>query len=264
MSYRLSMFIHLLKKSDWAFLLDFVSPAFFKVIPPLELVSNASALAKRTQDKELYRRAIIAMREQISKTVPEIQLLQGQMSHGHSDVLGFNPDSATEEQRRALAQRIVEIYFAQIFLHQTVFLDLRLSRFSQSGMEWRWSPAPLLGVFSSDFLNSMAALYDGFYGNKPAKMHEALRKLGMEWAFDVFMEHFGEGDQTSVKFTMSHFVHTFHEIFMKCKAEKKNLKGEFVQLGVILGLMYESLERLNVPVDVRAAFNRVAKAVPGH
>lgn len=90
MSYRLSMFIHLLKKSDWAFLLDFVSPAFFKVIPPLELVSNASALAKRTQDKELYRRAIIAMREQISKTVPEIQLLQGQMSHGHSDVLGFN------------------------------------------------------------------------------------------------------------------------------------------------------------------------------
>ena len=51
---------------------------------------------------------------------------------------------------------------------------------------------------------------------------------------------------------------------MKCKAEKKNLKGEFVQLGVILGLMYESLERLNVSVDVRAAFIRVAKAVPGH
>ena len=158
MSYRLNMFIHLLKKSDWAFLLDFVSPAFFKVIPPLELVSNASALAKRTQDKELYRRAILATREQITKTVPEIQLLEGQMSHGHSDVLGFNPDSATEEQRRALAQRIVEIYFAQIFLHQTVFLDLRLSRFSQSGTEWKWSPAPLLGVFTSDFLNSMGAL----------------------------------------------------------------------------------------------------------
>lgn len=258
------MFTHLLKKSDWAFLLDFVSPAFFKVIPPLELVSNASALAKRTQDKELYRRAILATREQISKTVPEIQLLEGQMSHGHRDVRGFHPEAATDEQRRALAQRIVEIYFAQIFLHQTVFLDLRLSRFSENGTEWIWSPAPLLGVFTSDFLNSMAALYDAFYGNKPAQMHEALRKLGMEWAFEVFMEHFGEGDQTSVKFTMSHFVHTFHEIFMKCKAEKKNLKGEFVQLGVILGLMYESLERLNVPVDVRAAFNRVAKAVPGH
>jgi hypothetical protein len=45
---------------------------------------------------------------------------------------------------------------------------------------------------------------------------------------------------------------------MKCKEEKRNLKGEFVQLGVILGLMYESLERLNVPVDVRGAYARVA------
>jgi hypothetical protein len=115
-------------------------------------------------------------------------------------------------------------------------------------------------VFSPEFLSAMAELYEGFYGNEPKLMRAGLKQLGMDWAFDVFMDHFGEGDQTSVHFNMSHFVQTFHDIFMKCKEEKKNLKGEFVQLGVILGLMYESLERLGVPVDVRAAFADVQRA----
>ena len=47
---------------------------------------------------------------------------------------------------------------------------------------------------------------------------------------------------------------------MLCKKNRKNLRGEFVQLGVILGLMYESLEKLGVSVDVRSAFMRVLKS----
>jgi len=55
------MIVDLLKKSDWAFLLDFVSPAFFKVIPPLQLINNATAMAKRTQDKALYQATFVVI-----------------------------------------------------------------------------------------------------------------------------------------------------------------------------------------------------------
>jgi hypothetical protein len=250
------MIIDLLKKSDWAFLLDFVSPAFFKVIPPLQLLSNATAMAKRTQDKGLYHEGLAATQQALAGHFPELEMVPGHM--GPPAAMGVRIEDLSEDERRMLARGVVEIYFSQILLGQTVFLDLRLSRFSYSSGKWTWSPAPLLGVFEPVFLRSMAELYEGFYGNRPEQMRAALKQLGMDWAFDVFMEHFGEGDQTAVHFTMSHFVQTFHEIFMKCKEEKRNLKGEFVQLGVILGLMYESLERLNVPVDVRGAYARVA------
>lgn len=253
------MIIDLLKKSDWAFLLDFVSPAFFKVIPPLQLINNATAMAKRTQDKALYQATLAEVQRALSGHLPDIEIAPGAM--GQPGVAGVRLEDLSENERGELARCIVEIYFLQILSSGTVFLDVRLSRFARNSQGWLWTPAPLLGVFSPDFLKAMAQLYEGFYGNQPERMRAGLKQLGMDWAFDVFMAHFGEGDQTAVHFTMSHFVQTFHDVFMKCKEEKKNLKGEFVQLGVILGLMYESLERLGVPVNVRAAFANVQVAV---
>lgn len=243
----------LLKKSDWAFLLDFVSPAFFKVIPPAELLSNATALAKRTQDAALYSSSIRHLQDKVIRSIPELVVQEGKMILS-AGTPTFQVSASQESARRELAQCIVKIYFSQICAGSPVMLDLRLSRFVQQNENFEWRPAPLIGVFSQEFMSTMSSLYMGFYGKNPEQMRSALALLGLDWAFDEFMRHFGEGDQTQVRFTMSHFVRTFHEIFMKCRSEKKNLKGEFVQLGVILGLMYESLETLDVEVDVRKAF----------
>ncbi|NBO38816.1 hypothetical protein EBU99_09555 [bacterium] len=252
------MLIHLIKKSDWAFLLDFVSPAFFKVIPPLELVSNATAMAKRTQNRELFHNAVVDMSSKFQHGLAHVKVVSGDLAERPAAHAFKNAD---EQTRRWLAEQIVKIYFGQIFAGGTLLLDLRLSRFSLNGNNLVWSPAPLMGVFSDAFIKSMSELYAGYYGGKSEQMMSALRNLGLDWAYDVFIEHFGEGDQTAVRFTMSHFIKTFHEIFMKCKTEKKNLKGEFVQLGVILGLMYESLETLDAPVDVRSAFHQVTSSL---
>ncbi|NBX17625.1 MAG: hypothetical protein EBR09_09690 [Proteobacteria bacterium] len=251
----------LLKNSEWAFLLDFVSPAFFKVIPPVELFSNATALAKRTRDHKFYEVMISDVGGHFAQVLPEVKVIAGTMTHCGSFPSPHVTDlvNAGEAARKHVASRIVEIYFAQILAGRAVFLDVRLNRFAVQDSVVYWSPAPLTGVFSDEFLAAMGELYKGYYGGEPERMKSALSTIGLDWAYDVFIAHFGEGDQSDVRFAMSHFVHTFHDIFMLCKKNRKNLRGEFVQLGVILGLMYESLERLGVSVDVRSAFMRVLK-----
>ncbi|MFZ9521076.1 MAG: hypothetical protein ACO3A4_11430 [Silvanigrellaceae bacterium] len=253
------MLINLLKNSDWAFLLDFVSPSFFKVIPPMELIANATALAKRTRDPQLYTTAVSDMRRCLTDVIAGMNLVEGSMSHRGavpiSAVCDFS--NCDSELKRQLADHIVEIYFAQILSGKTVLLDVRLSRFALEDSNLYWSPAPLLGVFSEKFQQAMADLYRGYYGGDPELMKNALKDIGLDWAYDVFIAHFGEGDQTEVRFSLAHFVRTFHDVFVRCKAQGKSLGGEFVQLGVLLGLMYESLESLGQPVNVRAAFLRV-------
>lgn len=257
------MLSQLLKKSDWAFLLDFVSPAFFKVIPPLELINNATSLAKRSQDRRLYQNSLATFSNRAAQMFPCLRTIEGQMQRRGFEIESFTNSSTTLEARQNLANLIVELYFAQLYSKESFFLDVRLSRFAIEDEDILWSPAPLLGVFSNEFSESMCSLYEGYYNNKHDQMKSALKALNLDWAYDVFVHHFGEGDQTSVSFSMVHFVHTFHEIFMRCKAEKKSLHGEFVQLGVVLGLMYESLESIGLPVDVRSAFFRISKLSQG-
>lgn len=246
------MLHRLLKQSDWAFLLDFVSPAFFKVIPPLELAAQATALAKRTQNRPLYE----LIRKNF-ESVDGLLLEAGAMTQEVRAPLGVSALDVPAERQAQLAALIVDLYFAQLHAGPHMLLDLRLSRFRMCDDVWVWRPAPLIGEFQDSFSRSMCSLYEGFYTGKPELMMSSLEELGLEWAYETFIHHFGEGDQSRVEFRMSHFIQTFHDIFMRCKKNKKSLRGEFVQLGVALGLMYESLESLQSPVNVRDSYLRV-------
>jgi hypothetical protein len=252
------MIYNLLKKSDWSFLLDFVSPAFFKVIPPLELLSNATALAKRSQETALYRRAQNDLTAKTEKLFLHLKCVDGTIQLRRMEEGLLPVAQASLEKKQRLAQILVELYFAQFYAKEAFFLDFRLSQFALKDEFFIWSPAALLGVFSPAFSAAMRNLYAGYYGNNPDLMKAALTELNLDWAFDVFIHHFGEGEQTEVHFKVSHFVETFHEIFMLCKVKKKSLRGEFVQLGVVLGLMYDSLETLGVPLNVRSAYVRIS------
>lgn len=246
------MLHRLLKQSDWSFLLDFVSPAFFKIIPPLELVSQATALAKRTQNHALYSALVEDFNTSDRLTVLSSGMSQDDSKHSPTSTIDLS-----SEQRCELATLMVDLYFAQLYAGRHMLLDLRLSRFHFLNGAWVWSPAPLIGEFDPKFLAAMCRLYEGFYFDKAEVMSAALEDLELEWAYETFIHHFGEGDQTQVEFKISHFVQTFHDIFMSAKEKKKSLKGDFVQLGVALGLMYESLEKLGETVNVRGSFQRI-------
>ena len=100
----------------------------------------------------------------------------------------------------------------------------------------------------------MRRLYRGFYAGADEEFHAGLDALGLEPAADLFLRHFGEGDQTAVEFEMAQFTKSFHDVFVRCRDHGVRLHRNFVPLGVHLAALYEHLEPLRVPLDVRSAF----------
>ena len=87
-----------------------------------------------------------------------------------------------------------------------------------------------------------------------AAFRKALAALHLDAAADLFLDHFGAGEQTAVRFEMAHFTRSFHAVFVRCRERGVQLHPNFVPLGVYLAALYEHLEGLDVPLDVRAAF----------
>jgi len=167
-----------------------------------------------------------------------------------------------EEQGEA----ILELYFSQILSKEQVFLDLRPSRFQVERGKIKWVPNGLYCHFKNDFQQGLIDLYTGFYHDDDVLYERGLQAIGLIQETDskdqrdqiksIFKEHFGDHDQTSVKFEMKHFVDSFHQIFDHIFTEKKKLSDDFVYLGIYLVTLYLHLEKINRPLDVRASFER--------
>lgn len=133
-------------------------------------------------------------------------------------------------------------------------IDLRPDAFRVEHTTLEWSPARLAIVWQEDFLLHLRALYQGFYQGDDAGFRAALKDLRLLSVETLFRQHFGDGDQTEVVFSTRHFMKTFTEIFEASARSKISLHRNFVALGFYLASLYQSLEGLGGPFDVRAAF----------
>ena len=163
---------------------------------------------------------------------------------------GSDPD------RQARGQRLLELYFHQLYAGEVTLLDLRPERAVALGETLRWDPGALHVRWAADFLPAMRDLYAGFYRDDEARFQLALEALDLVAAEDVFRRQFGEGDQRAVRFEVAAFRSTFHEAFLRCKEAGQQLHGDFVALGVYLATRYLHLEALGGTFDVRDAFER--------
>jgi hypothetical protein len=155
----------------------------------------------------------------------------------------------------AQGRAVLELYFRQIFDQPVAVLDLRTAAFDFSSGKVRWNPKPLFFEWSPEFISGVRDMYAGFYMNDQARYMEGLRALDLAHADDIFKRHFGEGDQSRVEFSLAHFKKSFQAIFESCKKHKTRLHPDFFALGAYLLCLYENLESLNVPLDVRSAFD---------
>ena len=55
---------------------------------------------------------------------------------------------------------------------------------------------------------------------------------------------------------MKHFTDSFHQVFDKIFHQEKKLSEDFVYLGMYLVTLYLHLESLDVPLNVREAFQK--------
>lgn len=233
----------LLAGADLSMIRDYVSPAFFDVMPARRLSAESRALARaRFQSSDAALRALSA------RLPPGLVV-------GRAGALPTDP-----EGRRRHGQRVLQLYFHQIYAQPTTFLDLRPERFAATATETTWSPGWLRITWDPVFIDAVQRLYRGFYSDDTATFRAALADLSLAAAEDTFIRHFGGGDQRSVRFEQAHFHQTFHQAFQACAKDAGRLHQNFISLGVALGCLYAHLEPLDTAFDVRAAHDAALAA----
>ena len=223
---------------------DFVSPSFFEVLPPRTLWNEGRRLLASRRDREGFAR-VIAQLQQVATGEPV----------GVTFVDSLDIPDAGDPTRRGEA--LLRLCFAQLAHLSVAALDLRHDHFRWDGRRLNWKPQPLFTTWSPTFSRGVRDLYSGFYRGDETLFESAAVRLRLTPAVDLFVEHFGGGDQRSVTFDQSSFKDSFHAIFVRCRDAGTVLDPGFIGLGVMLSALYEHLSTLGVPLDVRGAFEAV-------
>jgi hypothetical protein len=241
----------LIKGTDFKRFLDFVTPAFFDVMPARGLFGTATELVRKYRDQAELAEA----RERRRRTLE---------SSGHPVVLAADRpksrrdlDQHDEEARRAIGQAALEVYFHQLLEAEgPTLLNLSAERFTHDGERAVWIPGPGTYTWPATFRAALADVYRAFYLEGGKSLEQALEPLDLAPAADIFREHFGAGDQRAVRFEVETFVHAFHQVFLCCKREGIRLDPAFLPLGIYLATLYETLEATGLRLDARGAFER--------
>ncbi len=241
------MLLKAVRGTEWSQFLDYVTPSFFDVVGVRDLLSQGREMAGNLADG----RGFDVLRARQARALGE---------RGVAVQLVPSHDGAQEPgDERALGQRILEVYFGQLFASDATILDLRGARWASSADADApsWFPRALWIRWQPEFLAAVRDMYRGFYCDDDALFDRGIQALRLEPAADVLRAHFGEGDQREVRFETRVFHSSFHEVFVRCRDEGVTLHRNFLALGLYLACLYDGLEDRG-PLDVRDAFERVA------
>ena len=234
----------LVKNTQWAPMLDLLSPAFFDVVPARMLFGELRGLSTRYLSQSTYREAC----ELRSRSLAEAGL--------PIDLVGSLQKEADPVLDTARGEAVLALYFHQVMGEGPALLDLRRSAFARAGDRWSWKPEPAIAVWGADFRVACRNLYEGFYLEDAARFSEGARALGLGEAEAEIRAQFG--DTHAVSFSLVDFQKKFHEVFQRCKQTRSKLHPGFLTLGLGLATLYEHLEQIEGPLDVRAVFEKVS------
>lgn len=230
--------------TEWSHFTDYLSPSLFDVVAGRELRRVLGTLSGN------YLKA---------KRLREVSRERDVALDGAGLAVSLDPQRVPPPGAGAVGDTVLELYFHQIYSGETTILDLRSAGFESSEQGGLlWSPASMFLTWDPSFLAGLRKLYRGYYAGDDREFGEALAQLHLEPARDIFLSHFGSGDQRAVAFDMETFHHTFHEAFVACRDGGERLHGDFIGLGLYLATLYEHLEALGGAFDVRAAWSRAA------
>lgn len=238
-----SFLTKVLKGAEWRQIQDYLSPAILDVLKPAELRKQTWALAKPWVKRSYWKTEKARVQERVDR------LLIARSKSGELE------GPVTNQNR---AQQLLEIYFFQILCQDSAILDLRYQAFSSEGSAMSWEPSALYLEWDPDFIAPLRDIYAGFYGDNNSAFNDGLAALNLLPARDIFIQHFGMGDQRTTDFKLSHFHDTFHQTFTRCHEHGVQLHGNFLGLGLMLACLYEHLETLGVACDVRQAYEQVS------
>ncbi len=242
----MSMLSSLVSGTSFAQFADFASPAFFKVMPLRKLMAQGRELAGAYRDQNGFREAQLERGRALAAAGVAVTLT--------SDVAG-SPLTAASAEVAKHGGNVLTLYFHQLLGAGPTLIDLAPRRFFVSDGRLLWLPGPGHVRWEPTFHSAIANIYTAYYGGGGEKdLRAALEPLGLAETTDLFIAHFGAGDQRAVTFAVTAFVESFHAIFVRCKARGIALHPNFLPLGLYLATLYATLEGLGGAFDVREAF----------
>lgn len=244
----------LLRGTEWVKAADYLSPVFFQVVPTVPMGKRLAALASSYGNRKSFNMVCADLAPKVKKL--GVQLSYGAESEQHEPSKKQNLTAEDEA-------KVLTLYFWQLFFADTVLLDYRRATFylTDDG-QVVWKPKPLFARFDPKFAYGIRQMYQGFYTTNWPLFDQALKDLELFHARDLFIAHFG-ASQASMRFELSAFRKTFHELFVSCKENHSQLHPDFLAFGAGLFSLYEHLEQNANAFDVRAAFNRATQTESG-
>ncbi|MGC4068061.1 MAG: hypothetical protein QM784_26120 [Polyangiaceae bacterium] len=254
----MALWRRLLAGSEWSHLLDVLSPALFDVISPRQLSARAAELAKNWFNQE----GAAQLARRLDESAADVDLgLRIRTASFEPSIIPFRARIKDPQKCSVPVEGdfVLRFFFFQIYASESVFLDLRASRFGRKPEDdvREFYPLPLWATWRPEFVRSIRQLYDGFYGNDEGAFDRAVEELGIAPAADVFRQAFGGEKKRASRYTVAEFRETFHQVFVRCRDAKAAFHPDFVTLGIAIATLYDHLETLGGCYDVLAAHQHV-------
>lgn len=161
-------------------------------------------------------------------------------------------------------ENILLVYFSQFFDDNlALHVDYR-DCFSSNNNILLWKPSKMHYKFSTSFIEGVRKLYSGFYLDNPSQFESGLTYIGIiqpnmnqqqkDEVIELFTKYFGEGKNEAIRFSLSDLQKSFNEIFSFFIKKNIPLNPEFAVLGLALVTLYNELQKISHPLDVKGAF----------
>lgn len=236
-------------------LLMHVPTVLFKVVNWNELVSELPKISRRVLQKEDFER----MFEHQSRLLEAFQIKLTK------EQLKSNSHQAT----RWSGERLLELYFAQLFSSEGLFIDLRSLHFHGHPSYLDWHPTGLWTRFEEKFRQGLLEVYEGFYLEDEAKYHSGLNSIGMlnaEWSdqdkqllSELFKAQFGSALTSEMNFDLDHLRSAILKMSEFMLKKEVNISKDFLYLGIYLVTLYDHLEKGQIKYPVKDIYLKVRK-----
>ncbi len=218
------------------FLTTLMAPSFFATLPKKELFLLSTQLVKNYLGKA--------------------------PTHGISSFVNPVNDFETIKHDQKTGEYLLQFYFKQISTSPNIFiLDFRKDYFQLVGESLLWKKNSLVFSLSDSFAQGLKNIYIGYYFSNEEVFNLALTQLKLyktdtqkEQIKSLFKKYFEQSNTQEMSFNIQEFISSFEDIFQYLIKEKIKIHSEFLFLGIMLGTLYWSLQRIGGTYDVKGIF----------
>lgn len=165
---------------------------------------------------------------------------------------------------RAMGEKILTLYFMQIFDPRGAFIDFRDTHFGTKDTSLVWIPNNFWTKWDTTFQEGLKKVYDGFYLEKEDLYYEGLTEIGLLRAEfgpdekkilgDIFRKQFGNSLHEDTKFELEHLNQTIVKMSEFMLQRKVKISKDFLYLGIYLVTLYSTLEKINEKLPVKEIY----------